>query len=68
MNNKGKTGPKPQYDFTQPEIIVGATKLSSFKTLVSRFNKDKADSDKLYFDFESSPNSSKVKAIRKQSA
>lgn len=59
----GKRGPQQQYDFTASEIVLDASKLSSFKSLMSKFNKDK--DDKVYFDFSFKPNSSKVTASKR---
>jgi len=61
--NMGKRGPIPKYDFTQSEIVLDARKLSSFKSLVSNYNKDKAE--KIHFHFSFKNNSSKVTATRK---
>lgn len=59
----GKRGPQQQYDFTSSEIVLDASKLSSFKSLMSKFNKDK--DEKVYFDFSFKPNSSKVTASKR---
>lgn len=58
-----KRGPKAKYDFTASEIVLDAVSLSSFKSLVSRYNKDRQD--KVYFDFSFKPNSSKVTATKR---
>lgn len=63
--NKTKTGPKPKYDFTENEILIDASKLSSFKSLVSRYNNDLDGPDKIYFDYSFKPNSSKVTATKR---
>lgn len=59
----GKRGPQPKYDFTHNEYVIDASKLMSFKSLLSKFNKDKQP--KLEFDYTFKSNSGKVTATKK---
>lgn len=50
---KLKTGPKPHYALdTEVEFLLDPLKLSSFKSIVSKFNRGKLPENRLTFKFE----------------
>ncbi len=56
MTTEIKRGPKPLYDFTSyqvgDEIILQPIKQSSFKSMLSKFNKDKPKEQRHQYKYE----------------